>query len=177
MYFPKLDILRINNIKAKYKLNDFLIDSFDSWLANQSELYYDYLNPLEFINDYGINKKLGLSIFSVSSSEEIFISKESSPLLRIKYIVDCPCCDENVNTYYNNKDIPNYEINCYEEQCTNFIPANHPEKINIYFELLENPILDSFENDILSVYEKKPLAPLTASDPDITEELWRLEEN
>ncbi|XQY90686.1 hypothetical protein ACNRWW_14260 [Metabacillus sp. HB246100] len=174
MYFPKLTILN----KSKL-MNEYLIKQFDNWLASQSEMYTDYLNPLEFIEDCGINKKLGLSVFALSSSDKLFKGEKTTPLLRIKYIVDCPFCNGNVKTYYDQNNISNFEIECQEDYCEPFNPSDHPERINIFFELLDEPIIK--DDDILQIYEKKSISPLTAADEDIRsddlEELfWKAEE-
>ncbi|MCP3741418.1 hypothetical protein [Rossellomorea sp. BNER] len=176
MYFPKLNILKTNRL-----MNDYLINTFDGWLASQSEMYTDYLNPLEFVAECRVNKKLALSIFSLASSIKYFESHgesqdEKNPLLKVKYILDCPYCNENINTYFSRNDIPQDSICCKEDMCYSFLPADHPEKINIFFELLDDPILSV--DDELSIYEKKPSPPLTVADEDsdLLEAMWQNEE-
>jgi hypothetical protein len=167
MYFPKLE-----TIKTHKKMNSFIVNKFDEWLASQSEFYTDYLNPLSFISECGINKKLGLLVFALSASNQIF--KEDSPLLKIKYVIDCPTCLNNNGTYYNRTDIPNDLIECFEEDCRFFNPSHHPERINIYFELLDYPKIET--DDILQIYEKVPVPPFTNADEDIDIILWSIEE-
>ncbi|MDQ7860578.1 hypothetical protein RCO48_04415 [Peribacillus frigoritolerans] len=89
---------------------------------------------------------------------KFFEDEYVTPLLKVKYILDCPYCNDNVTTFFNKKEIPNYEVECLENHCDPFIPSLHPEKINIYFELLDQPIID--EEDVLGIFEKKGCSPL-----------------
>src|SRR5690625_4738931 len=121
MYFPKLE-----NIKKHNQMNTFLIEKFDAWLASQSEMYSDYLNPNSFIKECRINRKLGLLVFALATSDKYFSSTD--PLLRIKYIVDCPFCYENYSTYYDRLQIPTRSVQCDNESCESFNPSKHPER-------------------------------------------------
>lgn len=171
MYFPKLTIL--NESKS---MNDYLINKIDSWLASQSEMYVDYLNPLDFIEECQINRKLGFMIFGLCSSKALFKKQQSSPILKVKYILDCPNCDENITTFFSQNDIPDFEVECLEDRCEPFIPSLHPEKINIFFELLDEPIIE--ENEVLQIFEKKSQPPLTlAEGSEIRKLMWEAEES
>ncbi|MFB5661573.1 hypothetical protein [Alteribacillus sp. HJP-4] len=167
MYFPKLEIIKTN----KY-MNDYLVNKFDSWLATQSEMYSDYLNPFSFIQESNIDKKLGLLVFALAASEEYFTATD--PLLKIKYLVDCPNCLNNYKTYFDRKEIPNTYVGCETEECDDFNPSQHPERINIFFERLEKPIIK--DDDALQIYEKVDVSPLTYADEDFEKCMWKLEE-
>lgn len=152
-------------------MNNYLIKELDTWLANLPKRYFFYLNPLEFIEEANVNEDLGLRLFAYCASKEIFCEKKLTPLLKVKYIIDCPDCNEHVETYYHRDDIPDIEIECWEDYCDNFIPIQHPEKINIYFELLDSPIISN--DGVLKIYEKKPSPPLTMN---IYDRFWENEE-
>lgn len=169
MFFPKLKHL------CNYPgVNKFAIEQLDHWLAVQHEMHYDYLNPIEFINEVKVNRKIGLFIFALAANEDFFTKVNDTPPLRIKYILSCPYCDSHFKTYYSNKDIPNTFVNCCEDHCDPFNPSFHPEKIEIYYELLEYPII--MEDSILEVYEKVSSPPLVAGDKDFIEAIWEIEE-
>lgn len=167
MYFLKLE-----NIKKHNQMNEYLVKRFDTWLASQSEMYTEYLNPLSFVSDTRTNKKLGLLVFAIASSGKLL---DGNPLLRVKYLVDCPQCLSNYGAYYQNSEIPASFVECDEEECSTFIPKNHPERITIYFELLERPII--LEDDVLDIYNKSNNQSLTAADEDVENMILVLEES
>jgi hypothetical protein len=169
MFFPKLEHLCNYNGVTK-----FVVKELDEWLASQPEMYYNYLNPLSFVSEVKINKKLGLTVFSLASREEFFKEFGEKPLLKIKYIVNCPSCDTHYATYHRNSDIPITFVNCIDDECQDFNPSFHPEKIEIYYELLERPIIEV--DDLLDVYSKPSVPPLLAGDEDFKRAIWEIEE-
>lgn len=167
MYFPKLE-----NIKKHDQMNAFVIKQFDEWLASKSEMYTDYLNPNLFIRECKINRKLGMLVFALSAAERYFPS--DYPLLKVKYILDCPSCIEHFDTYYSLTDIPNCIVECDNESCDSFNPQNHPERTNVFFELLDSPEF-SIEEE-LKIFEKNNVPNLTVADEDFGKCLLEMEE-
>jgi hypothetical protein len=169
MFFPKLEHL------INYPgMNEFIINKFDQWLASQPYAYYEYLNPNAFINDSKINRTLGLKIFALASKIDYFKQFSEEPLMKIKYIIHCPSCDESYKTYYNKSEIPNDFIHCFNDICDPFNPKWIPHKIEVYYELKEEPHL--LEDDLLDVYLSSDFPPLLADDKDQLSIFYELEE-
>lgn len=171
MYFPKLKVL-----KDQGDLNNYIISDFDEWLASQRKMSYDYLNPYDFINERKKDEYLSLQLFSFSSNSGLFEKQSMTPLLKIKYIVNCPTCKNYVNTFYHKNEIPNDICCSYDDECgIEFNPYDYPHIIEIYFELLDAPIVTKSFTDL---FEKTPFPSktLTASNDilrnDIFNNLW-----
>jgi hypothetical protein len=170
MFFPKLE-----HLFSYPGMNEFIIKKFDQWLASQPEAYYDYLNPNAFINDTQVNKTLSLKLFALASKKDFFIQYSEDPLMKIKYILRCPTCDESYKTYYRKEDIPNEYINCFNEECDPFNPKWVPHRIEIYYELKDEPYVE--EDNLLDLYEPSQIPPLLADDRVLNDIFYELEEN
>lgn len=169
MFFPKLE--HLFNYPG---MNEFVINKFDQWLASQPEAHYDYLNPFAFIKDANINKTLSLKIFALASKRDFFRQFTEEPLLKIKYIVRCPSCDESYKTYSNKNHIPNELVSCLDENCNLFNPQWSPHRIEIYYELKDDPKMT--DDDLLEVYSMGDIPPLLADDRDQISIFFELEE-
>ncbi|SEH78207.1 hypothetical protein SAMN05192559_10486 [Halobacillus karajensis] len=172
MYFPKLEDIKIHD-----ELNEYTVKRLDEWLGSKPTRYLEYINPLEFITEINISRELGLTLFSVAADENNF---EGDPFFQIKYIVNCPHCKEHFKTYYSNEDIPTSFVECEEEGCSSFIPAEHPERVYIFFKTKERPIVKKSKEK--KVYKKAPTGYLTRADEDAREHFefrrryWKYEE-
>ncbi|KZS48251.1 hypothetical protein AWU65_21105 [Paenibacillus glucanolyticus] len=165
MYFPKLEHLR-----KETKVIFTAVEKLDEWLALKPQMSTDYLNPLDFSYQASINEKIALNLFSICCNEKIFRKYEATPLLKVRYIVSCPNCHQPYQTFYSLEEIPREYIYCNDD-CDGFYPLRHPERIEIYFELLERPVIQAKIPDIFDIPSTVP--PLTADVAGLMEYgLW-----
>ncbi|KIL46429.1 hypothetical protein KP77_25560 [Jeotgalibacillus alimentarius] len=157
MFFPKLKILYQAPEVTKYIVNEF-----DRWLGTLSKMRYDYINPLDFATAAQVDNAMTLNLFSLCVDEEIFNKEDTTPLLRVKYIVECPFCGEHYKTYYNHQDIPNEYVQCHDESCEEFNPYESPHKIVIFFELLDSPEIPKSKQ--ITIFDKTPASPSFSAD-------------
>lgn len=165
MYFQKLEHLqKINGV------NSFALNKLDEWLASKPIMEYDYLNPLDFSYQAVVNEDISLELFAKCSDSELFTQFQEGPLLKVKYIIGCPECDQSFQTFYSIDDIPREYSHCNDD-CVGFYPLYHRERIEIYFELLDVPKTKIERPSIYKIPSFIP--PLTAKHEGVKEHgLW-----
>lgn len=122
MYYPRLDNLNRHNIDS------FLIQKIDIWLATRRFATYNYLSPLQFSLDFGINQEIAIKLFLLCTLPEI-------NLLRERYVVRTPCCERNIVSVYGQEQIPQ-KMRCEEHGMEKEVNI---DDIVIWFELLSEP--------------------------------------
>lgn len=102
--------------------------ALDSWLAIRRKSTINYLNPLQFAVDVGIDSEIALAVFAICTYPDI-------NLLRAKYIVECSNCKKTLGIYYSLAEIADSH-ECSECHCANSFAA---DDVIVYFELLQEP--------------------------------------
>ncbi|NEN82797.1 DUF5939 domain-containing protein [Paenibacillus elgii] len=129
MFFPSLTHLR------NYKIDTFIIEKLDNWLAIQNKFTYNNLNPLQFALDIKINESIAVSIFALCVQKPINI-------MNVKYKLICPNCSELDRYIYDDLSV----LNDVTLDCDNcglpYYPLEFNEFIEVYFSLNVLPAHD-----------------------------------
>lgn len=121
MYFPTLSTL-----KSYTGVDEVTIAKLDAWLGIRRKAVIDFLNPLQFSIDSGIDEEFCLYLFALTSQNDIGV-------LRVKYVIECPCCEHVSKTYYKQIDVPRI-FECLNCESTGPI---RDEYITVWFELVK----------------------------------------
>ncbi|MBA4535151.1 DUF5939 domain-containing protein [Brevibacillus halotolerans] len=125
MYFPLLRNL------SKYQIDPVAINLLDSWLAIQRKATLKNLTPLRFSSQTNIDLDLAIDMFFCATNDKIGV-------LRSRYRVLCPHCNNFISLHFKYEDIPNEDVTCKE--CNyKFIPYRSLDYVEIVFERILMP--------------------------------------
>ncbi|AEG14534.1 hypothetical protein Desku_0935 [Desulfofundulus kuznetsovii DSM 6115] len=122
MYFPILRTI------SRYKIDDLLYKKLDVWLGTRRKATRNFLSPLQFSIDSGIDEDTAMLLFAICTQPDI-------NLLKVRYMVECPYCYRKLAIFNNPMEIPE-QVYCPEDEAD--IPVKK-DNIVIWFELLSEP--------------------------------------